>query len=120
MGRALCSSGTLPFVPQITHITKDDASKPRYSLIPWKAMRTVVAALEYGARKYAPDNWRKIDEGETRYKEAAMRHLAAVMEGESVDQESGLPHLAHVIVSCLFSLELASARGTQTRNAGQP
>lgn len=35
---------------------------------------------------------------------AAMRHLAARAEGVLVDEESGLPHLAHAVCSLLFAM----------------
>lgn len=83
---------------------KADAGKPRWSLLPWRAMRDVVAVLEYGARKYAPDNWRTVRPFQERYGDALLRHVVAYAEGEERDPESGLPHLAHAAVNCLFLL----------------
>jgi hypothetical protein len=64
--------------------------------------------LEYGARKYAPDNWRKVDNPEARYLAAALRHINAWRRGEKRDQESGLSHLAHAATSLMFIMELVS------------
>jgi hypothetical protein len=83
---------------------KDDGGKLRWSLLPWLELEAVVAVLEYGARKYAPGNWRNVANGYERYREAIGRHHAAVMKGEAIDPESGLPHLAHLACNCLFAL----------------
>lgn len=85
---------------------KHDTGKPRFDLIPPLAEREVAKVLEYGARKYAPDNWRKVDDATNRYLAAVRRHLNAWQTGEAIDQESGLPHLAHAATSLLFILEL--------------
>lgn len=79
---------------------KYDSDKLRYSLIPWSALKEVVKVLEFGAKKYAVDNWKQIDP--QRYKDAAMRHLVTILEGEWLDEESQLPHAAHCICCLLF------------------
>lgn len=85
---------------------KADASKPRWSLVPWAAMSKVRDVLEFGARKYSPDNWRKVPNARERYKESLLRHILAYQAGEETDSESGLPHLAHAACCVLFLLEL--------------
>ncbi|MCI4410206.1 MAG: hypothetical protein JHC38_00885 [Thiotrichales bacterium] len=87
---------------------KDDAGKPRFDLIPAIAELKIAEVLEYGARKYAPDNWRKVDNPEARYLAAALRHINAWRRGEKRDQESGLSHLAHAATSLMFIMELVS------------
>jgi len=84
--------------------TKHDSAKPRWSLVPWRAMDDVLAVLEHGAEKYAPDNWRHVEPAE-RYWDAAMRHLIAWRQGRRMDGESGLPALAHAACCVLFLLE---------------
>lgn len=81
---------------------KYDGAKPRFSLLPLGPLGDVVSVLEYGARKYAEDNWQKVSNPRTRYFDAAMRHLLAWRGGERLDPESGLPHLAHAACSLLF------------------
>jgi hypothetical protein len=88
---------------------KDDAGKPRFDLMPSAAELKIAEVLEYGARKYAPDNWRKVDNPEARYLAAALRHINAWRRGESRDKESGLSHLAHAATSLMFVMELISA-----------
>lgn len=84
---------------------KADAGKARWDLVPYLALSRVVDVLTFGARKYAPENWRQLSEPRRRYFAAAMRHLIAWWRGERIDPESGLPHLACAISSLLFLLE---------------
>ena len=46
---------------------KDDAEKPRWDLLPWGPVGEVVAVLTFGARKYAPDNWKHVPAARERY-----------------------------------------------------
>lgn len=94
----------------MTEGVKYDASKPRWSLIPIGTMEEVVKVLEYGANKYSPDNWKYVHNMETRYYDAAMRHIDAYWKGEYLDEESGQPHLAHA-VCCLLFLMWREGRG---------
>ena len=82
---------------------KDDSNKPRYSLLPMGTINQVVRVLEYGASdKYEVDNWQKIPDARRRFYDAAMRHIDAWWNGEKIDKESKLPHLAHAICCLLF------------------
>lgn len=83
---------------------KHDAGKPRFSLLPHRALAAVMAVLEYGAEKYGADNWQKVESARTRYYDAAQRHLMAWWLGQDDDPESGLPHLAHAACCVLFLL----------------
>jgi hypothetical protein len=74
---------------------KYDGTKPRWSLLPNGAVNQIIEVLEFGAAKYAPDNWKKVDNGRQRYYDALMRHMEAWWNGEENDPESGLSHLAH-------------------------
>jgi len=85
---------------------KYDAGKPQFSLVPPLAHEAHAEVLTFGAAKYAPDNWRKVDNAQTRYIDAALRHVNAHVKGEHIDPESNLMHLAHAIASLSFALEL--------------
>lgn len=67
-------------------------------------MLAILSVLEFGAVKYGPNNWQKVENAVTRYRDAAMRHLLAYHEGEEIDPESGLPHLAHMGCCLMFLL----------------
>jgi len=87
---------------------KFDGDKPSYALIPPFALNEVAKCLTYGAKKYAPENWRYVDDAQRRYFDAAQRHLWALARNEDIDPESGLPHAAHAIVSLMFYMEHAA------------
>jgi hypothetical protein len=85
---------------------KFDAGKPGWALMPWGALGQVQEIIDYGAKKYAPNNWKTLDGWRDRYFSAAMRHLIAWYQGEDTDPESGKSHLAHACCSLLFLLHL--------------
>jgi hypothetical protein len=84
---------------------KDDAGKTELDLLPARALEEVGIVLTLGARKYAPNNWRKVPGWRRRYLAAALRHLFAWMRGEPRDPETGCPHLAHAACCILFMVE---------------
>ena len=80
---------------------KFDAGKPRMELLPMDALMEVSKVLTHGAKKYAPDNWKSVENPKDRYTGALLRHLAAWREGEKIDAESGGDHLLHIAqVAC--------------------
>lgn len=90
---------------------KFDAGKPRWSLLPWGAVRHIVDVLTYGAKKYADNNWMKVPEWKDRYDSALERHLVAWRSGEWLDPETKMPHLAHAGACLLFLLSLEVENG---------
>lgn len=82
---------------------KHDKDKLRYSLIPPVLLEGVAEVMTFGAKKYKPNNWQKLDDP-TRYLDALMRHLEAYRRGEEFDHETGLPHLAHLATNAGFLL----------------
>lgn len=85
---------------------KYDTGKPDYTLLPWDAVEEIVKVLDFGARKYARDNWKHVEGAETRYLAAALRHITAHARGEKDDHETGISHLAHAGCCILFLLSL--------------
>jgi hypothetical protein len=83
---------------------KYDSGKAQWSLMQWKALSQVVDVLTYGAKKYSPDNWKKVPNARQRYIDAGFRHFAAYAGGEKNDSETGLSHLAHAMCCMLFLL----------------
>jgi hypothetical protein len=83
---------------------KYDADKLDWSLLPIKSMQSVIQVLQHGAKKYAPGNWKHVQDARRRYKNAAARHVMAMLDREWLDTESGLPHAAHAACNCLFLL----------------
>lgn len=93
----------------MTEGRKDDAGKPRPTLVfgtMAQALAAVTEVAEYGAKKYAPDNWLLVPDGLQRYSDALLRHALAALRGEVLDPESGLRHTAHMAWCALAVLEL--------------
>ncbi len=89
---------------------KDDSGKLQYSLVDPYALAWLVGVLTHGAIRYAPENWRMVENANVRYYEALERHLQAWRTGESDDPDSGMPHLAHAMCDVMFLLALGAPR----------
>lgn len=100
------SCGPILPEPAPTEGVKFDSGKPDWALAQWRTLDAYVRVLTFGARKYAPDNWRKVPNLRARYFAAAMRHVMAWWRGELLDPETGEPHLAHAICCLAFLCEL--------------
>lgn len=101
-------------VPQKQGV-KFDQNKPPVSLIPSNALIEESKILAYGAKKYDKHNWRKGMDW-SRLIDATFRHLLAFSDGEDIDPESGLSHLAHARCSLGFLIEYqAKSLGTDDR-----
>ena len=89
---------------------KLDQGKMRYDLMPFHALDEVAKVLTFGIKKYPEpeQNWfvNSTPEDLKRYKAAILRHMSRVMQGEEIDEESGLRHLAQIATNCLFLIEL--------------
>lgn len=89
---------------------KFDQEKPTFDFVSglMEELSEVDDVMAYGAAKYERDNWKKATSPEDikRYKNAAIRHLMASLNGEQCDPESGLDHMAHAACNCLFVMHL--------------
>lgn len=82
---------------------KADTGKNRLELLPYDALAEVGKVLTLGASKYGDRNWEKgIDYG--RVYAALQRHVTAWWQGQDVDPETGLSHMAHCAANALFLL----------------
>jgi len=81
---------------------KFDDGKSRLDLIVPEWELEVGQVLEFGARKYADNNWQKVEGAEARYYAAARRHMLAYKMGETHDDDSGLTHIAHASTNLMF------------------
>lgn len=79
----------------------------------WPATATILGSLALldGLMKYGRTNWRATDVRASIYVAACKRHLDAWFEGEDIDPDSKVPHLAHAL-ACLAILVDADASGT--------
>jgi len=84
---------------------KFDDEKPQYGLLPPIALKATAEVLTFGAKKYEPDNWKYVSDSKRRYFDALQRHVWAWKEGEQMDPESNMHHLAHAICCLMFLYE---------------
>lgn len=82
---------------------KFDNGKPPLGLIPRQALEAEARVMAFGAEKYGRDNWRGGMDW-SRLTDAALRHITAFVDGEDLDPETGLPHLAHARCCMAFLL----------------
>ena len=83
---------------------KADKGKLELSLVNPQLVKAVAEVRMYGTEKYGDsENWRKVEP--KRYVDALYRHLLAYIEGNEVDEESGLSHLAHMACNLSFLLD---------------
>ena len=83
---------------------KADKGKLELSLVNPELVKAVADVRMYGTEKYGDsENWRKVEP--KRYVDALYRHLLAYIEGNEVDEESGLSHLAHMACNLSFLLD---------------
>ena len=75
--------------------------KLKWSLVDFKSMEPMVQALEFGAKKYSPNNWKKGMQTEEIF-DSLLRHIFALMDGEEKDKESGLSHVGHIQCNAMF------------------
>lgn len=81
--------------------TRLNEGKRKWSLVHYKSLEPLVEVLEFGAGKYGEKNWQKgLDK--TEILESMMRHLTALMDGESNDKESKLHHIGHIMCNAMF------------------
>lgn len=109
--KALCQLGD-PNYPQysVSYAADEKPSNPKdavgvkkvpFSAVPCGVHAEVALALMEGACKYGRHNYRVIGVKSSVYYDAALRHLMAWWEGESLDSDSpiGLSHITKAIAS---------------------
>ena len=85
---------------------KADVGKARLSLVPFQIVYDIARVREYGDKKYgSSDSWKQVEP--QRYVDALLRHaLAFASDINSIDEESGLPHLWHAACNAAFLSEM--------------
>lgn len=76
-------------------------------LIPSSPLARLAIVFRLGAAKYGAYNWREKGVRLTVYLSAAERHLRAILDGESIDPESGQHHAAHAMACMAIILDAA-------------
>lgn len=97
--------GTKPTNP------KDMIGSGKVPIHLWPQTATVLGAMGLldGALKYGRSNYRAIGIRASIYYDALLRHLIAWFEGEDIDPDSGLPHMAHFLASAAILVDAIAA-----------
>lgn len=103
------------------HGFKADAGKPDFDLLmsgmpealldvvkvlSWAVAPTPCKPYPHGGKGYIPNSWKEVPEAKRRYRAALQRHENKLAMGEVFDEESGLPHRAHIATNSLFLAQL--------------
>lgn len=86
-----------------------DSGKPPLALLPRFSLEAAADVVGFGAQKYTAHNWRK-GLSWTSIMSSALRHLLAFNDGEDLDKESGLSHLAHALCDIMFLLQYTDTK----------
>lgn len=84
------------------------AAKLDLSLVPMSIIIGLAKAMTNGANKYGPFNWRLKKISSMVYIAAALRHIAAWVDGEDYAEDSQVHHLDHAM-ACLGLLRDADS-----------
>jgi hypothetical protein len=82
---------------------KYDTDKPLLAdmLLDFKEpLMALYKVWEFGRNKYGWSNWKKVDNGESRFLNALLRHVFKIAESE-YDEETSLLHCSHIIFNAL-------------------
>lgn len=86
---------------------KLDIGKTRLGLVLGgfsRSLEEVGKVGTFGAKKYTDNGWQEVESAKSRYTDALLRHLFSHLDGETIDKESGLLHLAHCAWNALAIL----------------
>jgi len=78
-------------------------------LFPVTAVIYGTMALLDGALKYGRANWRAAGVRASIYYDALNRHMSKWFEGQDIDEDSGLPHLAHAMACIVILIDAIEA-----------
>ena len=78
--------------------------KPPLAILPRAGLEGVAQVMAFGAKKYDLHNWRK-GSSDIEFLNSTVRHIYKYLDGEDLDDESGLHHLAHATCDLMFILQ---------------
>jgi hypothetical protein len=94
---------------RISDNPKDIAARDKVplQLIPPCAERLTALAIAHGSRTKGYGDWNWRDKGICllTYAGAIMRHCNAIRDGQDIDPESRLPHLAHIAAGAMILMD---------------
>lgn len=87
---------------------KYDDGKLEINLLNFKYIFGLIKVLMFGAKKYKPNSWQNVENGDIRYFNALGRHYMAMQKDDgsldlnAIDDESKMPHLWHLQCNAYF------------------
>lgn len=91
----------------------------RYDLIPVGPLDLVAKHYGIGSKKYSERNWEKGYNWSLSYA-AMQRHAVAFWSGETLDEETGSPHLAAVVFHALALMEFCNTHPEKDNRPAKP
>lgn len=90
---------------------KDSLGSGKLPLHLWPSTATAAGsvALLNGALKYGRTNWREAGVRATIYIDAILRHALAYLEGEDVDPDDGVDHVAAILAGAAILVDAKAA-----------
>lgn len=83
-------------VQQANEALKFDQGKVDWAILPIDASKEIIKVFQFGAEKYARGNFLEGDGlAYSRVLNSLLRHTYSFMQGEDLDPETGISHLAH-------------------------
>ena len=95
---------------------KQDEGKPRMTLVPLQIIYDIADVRTWSTVKYSDTtSWRRIEI--ERIRDATFRHfLKYLKDPKGLDEESGLPHLAHLATNIAFLCEMEKQNNERMNN----
>jgi hypothetical protein len=78
----------------------------------WLALECMLDVLVFGAKKYAPNNWKK-GYKLTGCANSLYRHIKLLANGERFDEETGISHYGHILCNLMFMSYYVDYQPTQ-------
>jgi hypothetical protein len=83
-------------------LARFNEGKLEWTLMNADAMAPMIQVLMYGCKKYERNNWMKASPKRLSLMDSLQRHALKIIAGESIDPESGLPHIGHLMCNAMF------------------
>lgn len=93
-------------IEDVNQAAKQDAGKPRLSLVPSQIIWDIAEIRQFGNEKYHdPNNWKTVEI--ERYIDALYRHFLRFLDNpKGKDEESGIEHYKHMACNMAFICQL--------------
>ena len=83
-------------------IGRFNQDKLQWTQLDFEALEPMVQVLMYGSKKYDTRNWAKACPNRLDLLDSLSRHFIKLVQGESIDSESNLPHIGHLMCNAMF------------------